>query len=364
MSYKERKKMYEDMEKERKRPLIVYATSIRPNLSSSMAGDSIPFIIEQVNAIDEKVKEIDFMIISNGGDPITALRINSILKERFDTINVLIPYVAYSAATIFSLGADSIVMGQYSNLGPIDPQITAQKKDNNGALNNLQFGSEDLRYFIEFVKKDIGVKRGKHILKACEQLIADVGGNTIGFAKRSQQLSLFLSEKLLSEHGYSKRKIKRIAKRLNSSYHHGYAVSRTEAIDMGLKVEKPSSKVEKMMWDIWKDFESEMKCNNPFDPISEVISNPILAQKINNVPVVAVPANLPSQAQQILMQQLINQVQIVTQSSVQVDALIGCIESKRIGFNYNIVLTILAWRNFDMQVGINITTSPSGWKVV
>ena len=46
-------------------------------------------------------------------------------------------------------------------------------------------------------------------------MITDVGGNTIGFAKRSQQLSLYLSEKLMSEHGYTRFKIKKISKRLN-----------------------------------------------------------------------------------------------------------------------------------------------------
>lgn len=364
MSYQDRKKIYSEIEKERNKPLIVYVTSIRPNMSASMAGDAIPFIINQINSIDSKVTEVDFMIISNGGDPITALRINSILRERFKKINVLIPYVAYSAATIFSLGADSIVMGKYSNLGPVDPQITAQKKDNNGGTSNLQFGSEDLRYFIEFVKKDIGVRKEKNKLKACENLITDVGGNTIGFAKRSQQLSLYLSEKLMSEHGYNKFKIKKISKRLNSSYHHGYAVSRSEALDMGLKVEKPSNKIENLMWELWKDFEREMKCDTAFDPMSEIMNNPLVAQKLNNVPVVNIPANLPPQGQQVILQTLIPQIQMITQSTVQVLVLLGCIESLNLGYNVSTILNILAWRNFDMQIGINLTTSSSGWNKI
>ena len=128
MSYEDRKKLYKEIIKERKNPLIVYVTSIRPNLSSQMASDAIPYIIEQINNIPQDAKNIDFMIISNGGDAITAQRIHSLLRERFEKINILVPYVAYSAATIFTLGADNIIMGQYSNLGPVDPQITSQKK--------------------------------------------------------------------------------------------------------------------------------------------------------------------------------------------------------------------------------------------
>lgn len=364
MSYQERKELYKKIQAERNHPLIVYVTSIRPNLSSSMASDVIPFIIEQIDLIDSSENEIDFMIVSNGGDPITALRINSILRERFKKINVLVPYVAYSAATIFSLGADSIIMGRYSNLGPVDPQITAHMKDSNGSVNNLQFGSEDLRYFIEFIKKDIGVHKEKNKLKACEALLSNISGNIIGSAKRSQQLSLFLSEKMLSEHGYKKNKIKTIAKKLNLSYHHGYAFSRSEAIKMGLKIEKPSDNLEKLMWDIWKNFENEMKCNNVFDPMNEVMTDPSFERNLNNVPIIPLPANNSPQDQQLIIQTIIPQIKLSNQTAFQQSALLGCIESANVGYNISMILNILAWRNFDMQIGINVTTSSPGWNKI
>ena len=78
MSYATRKPLYEQIETARQRPLITYVTSIRPSLSGQMAGDSIDHIINQINLIPEDKKEIDFLIISNGGDPITASRIISI----------------------------------------------------------------------------------------------------------------------------------------------------------------------------------------------------------------------------------------------------------------------------------------------
>lgn len=81
MPYQDRKILYSEIEKERGNPLIVYVTSISPNYSASMAADSIPFIINQIDMIDSNEKEVDFMIISNGGDPITALRINSLLRK-------------------------------------------------------------------------------------------------------------------------------------------------------------------------------------------------------------------------------------------------------------------------------------------
>ena len=64
MGYAERKNMFEQIEQLRKRPLIAYVTSIRPNLSGQMAGDSIDHIIEQIQHIPQDNREIDFLIIS------------------------------------------------------------------------------------------------------------------------------------------------------------------------------------------------------------------------------------------------------------------------------------------------------------
>ena len=50
-------------------------------------------------------------------------------------------------------------------------------------------------------------------------------------------------------------KAKTIARALNSSYyHHGYAVGRKEAKDIGLTVTSPSLDLEKVLWEIWKDY--------------------------------------------------------------------------------------------------------------
>ena len=123
MGYQERRVLYERIESNRKRPLISYVTTIRPNVRVSMSNDVLPSIIRQIEAIPSDQKEVDFLIISNGGDPIASLKIINILRERFNKISVLLPNVAYSAATVLALGADDIVMHPYSNLGPVDPQL-------------------------------------------------------------------------------------------------------------------------------------------------------------------------------------------------------------------------------------------------
>ena len=116
MSYIDKKELYKKLEEKRKRPLLVYVTSIRPGCSAQMAQDVLPEFIKQINTIDKDVKEIDLLVLSNGGDPIVSWRIITLLREKFDKVSILIPYTAYSAATLLALGGDEIIMHPYGNL--------------------------------------------------------------------------------------------------------------------------------------------------------------------------------------------------------------------------------------------------------
>ena len=198
MGYLRRRELYEQLQSKRQHPLITYITSLRPGMSGSMAGDAIRPFIDQLNLIPKEQKEVDFLIVSNGGDPITSLRIMSLLRERFDKVSVLLPYVAYSAATVLSLGADEIVMHPYSNLGPVDPQLTVSHMDDTGKQERFQFSSEDLVNYIDFIRHDVGITDQAHLIASVQPLIKDVGSLAIGSAKRGQMLSIALSEKLLS----------------------------------------------------------------------------------------------------------------------------------------------------------------------
>ncbi len=362
MSLFERKKLYESIVNYRKRPLITYVTSIRPNLGGIMAGDAITPIIEQINTIPIEEKEVDFIIISNGGDPITALRIIGLLRERFDHISVLLPYVAYSAATVLSLGADEIFMHPFSNLGPVDPQLTVSRKNGQGLQEQLQFSSEDLRNYIEFIKSDVGISDQQHLISAITPLLTDVGALPIGSAKRGQQLSLSLSEKMLSTHMDDKNKAKSIARLLNSSYyHHGYAVSRKEALDIGLDIKKPDSTLEDYLWKVWRDFADEMKCDDPFDLTKELMNNPDSYNLISQVPVVNLPANTPPQLAQQIIANHAQSIPVTTRTSVKIRELVASIESLNRASAVYSNLDILYWRNPDMSLGINCTKTGTGW---
>jgi ATP-dependent protease ClpP protease subunit len=365
MGYQTRTDLYNEFENIRKKPLITYVTSIRANVQSQMSSDAIPQIIEQVNAISNDSHDVDFLIISNGGDPIAAQRIISILRERFKRISVILPYVAYSAATVLALGADEIVMHPYSNLGPIDPQMSIIKPNNMGQQSQLQFSSEDIRNYIEFIRSDVGITDQAQMITAFNTLAAEVGAIPIGSSKRSQQLLLSLSEKMLETHmGSDNNKAASIAKTLNTSYyHHGYPVGRQEAKKIGLDIVFPDQNMESLMWAIWLDFCAEMKCNQAFDPIAEIMDDPIAKSLLSTYPVISLPANTPTQIGQSIIGQMAQQMatQAVQLQPIEIVYPVATIESSRQAYVFNNTLNIAYWREANMSLSYNMIAYSKGW---
>lgn len=362
MGYQERAQLFQQIEQLRERPLVAYVTSIRPGLSGQMAGDAIRPVIDQLELIPKDKKKIDFLIISNGGDPITAMRIVSLLRERFDEVSVLLPYVAYSAATILSLGADEIVMHPYSNLGPVDPQLDVLHKNAEGQTEKIQFGSEDIVNFIEFIKKDVGISDQQHLIASIKPLIDQVGSLSIGNAKRGQRLSLSLSERMLSSHIDDPSKVSTIAKALNSSYyHHGYAAGRKEAKSIGLPITEPDTNLEDLLWKVWLDYELEMKCGSEFNVIREILDDSKSGPIVKSISIINIPANLPETQKQTIYNQVVSNIAVTKQQSITINPLVASIESTSCSKAFYNEIVIHYWRDAAMNLKFNVTLAGTGW---
>ncbi len=183
MAYKERKGILGEIEQLRGRPLIAYVTGLRPNLNVQMSSDVIPQITKQLLSIPKETKAVDFLIVSHGGDPLVSWRIISLLREQFIKVAALIPYCAYSAATLLVLGADEIFMHPFSNLGPVDPQLSRRKRlphkeGQEPEYETIHFGAGDIRHYLEFVKQDVGLTDQEQLQKSFEQLSNEIGPDT------------------------------------------------------------------------------------------------------------------------------------------------------------------------------------------
>jgi hypothetical protein len=124
-----RRKYLDLLHKNTGRAVIYYGTAWHENRPISLKALTVDLgdvrgFMEACSNIEER--QLDLVLHSPGGDPDAAESIMSYLRERFDHIRAVIPLAAMSAATMMALACDEIVMGQHSQLGPIDPQITVQ----------------------------------------------------------------------------------------------------------------------------------------------------------------------------------------------------------------------------------------------
>lgn len=364
MVYSDRIELYKKIEKTRKRPLIVYITSSRQNGGGRMGSDVIPEFCEQIAKIPKDIDQIDLLVVSQGGDPLVSWRIVSLLRERFENVGVLLPFQAYSAATLLALGADEIIMHPFSNLGPVDPQLHVEKNIE-GKPNNLDFAAEDLFHFLDFVRDDVGITNQEQKEQAFELLCKDAGTLPIGAAKRNSNLSLSLGQKLLALHMEDDEKVESITKILTKSfYHHGYPVGRAEAIKLGLPIVDSSNDVEEYIWEVWKDFETEMKCKEPFNPLNVISQDPELSKQIETVPKVNIPMNLPPHVMAQMFQKIINNIQPAYTKSIEYEIFNASVESIRIRSKYKTKYSISAMRMPDMNININVATISQGWKTI
>lgn len=120
-----RRKYLKALSESTNRATIVYATAWFENKDENRTQISLSDMqgfMEAVSNVPER--ELDLILHSPGGSAEAAESIVEYLRTRFDHIRVIVPVAAMSAATMVALGADEIIMGAHSQLGPIDPQFT------------------------------------------------------------------------------------------------------------------------------------------------------------------------------------------------------------------------------------------------
>ena len=115
----------QQIEKARQSRVISYVTSQRGMFGAQIGLDAIRLFREELGRAG-KVDSLDLLLITRGGDVMVPFRLMSLLREFAKKVSVIVPYMAHSAGTLISLGADEIVMGTMGELGPVDPSVTNQ----------------------------------------------------------------------------------------------------------------------------------------------------------------------------------------------------------------------------------------------
>lgn len=201
-------------------------------------------------------KKIDLFLLSPGGYSGAAFKIARMFQEHTSDggkFSVLIPYYAKSAATILSLGADEIVMGQASELGPIDPQLPIQ----NGTIPLLA-----LKDAIDYIKTEVIANPATAQL--FWPIIQQIKLMSLGQFEREICSAKQYAEKLLGARMFSNRDPREAintAEELTSAYkNHGYIIDRTEARNnLHLNVVDASKELWDLIWQLHKIYDLQIR---------------------------------------------------------------------------------------------------------
>lgn len=277
MPHAARVDLIKKIEAQRGSHVICYLTSVRPGVGASMGDDAVRAMFDHLLLLPERpVDKIDVFICSNGGNGVVPWRMISLLREFAKSVGVLIPYRAYSAATMLALGADEIVMHPFAEMGPIDPTVTNEYNPVDPHTQRpIGISVEDVKAYVSFIKDTVGIRHEDELIRAVEILAQKVHPLALGNVERFISQSRMIAKKILLTHmnnDSDRHKIDETIETLASKlYFHGHPINRKEAREeLGLKVVDAPPALETVMWELYEAFESDLRNQESFDPMGEI----------------------------------------------------------------------------------------------
>ncbi|PIV14209.1 hypothetical protein COS44_00200 [bacterium (Candidatus Gribaldobacteria) CG03_land_8_20_14_0_80_36_40] len=251
--------------------IISYVVSTRGNAAYQMADDAVRLIYDHLKGLGKQgVIKIDLFLHSFGGVGVVPWKLTSLIREFTSDFEILIPYKAYSAATLTALGANRIWMHPMGELGPVDPKVANEFNPPDGKGNPIGINVEDVASYVSFVKDAVGIKHEDELVQAFAILANKVHPLALGNIHRFYSQSRMIAKKLLRLHMKrgEEHTIEEIVDALTAKlFFHGHPINRKEAKGLKLKINNPPKKVEDLMWQLYEEYEKEMEIKNPFNPV-------------------------------------------------------------------------------------------------
>jgi len=242
-----------------------------------MSASDIPSLADLLTSVSG-AEQINVVLHSPGGDPTIVEKMvdmcRSHLSGEHRMLRVIVPNLAKSAATLLALGADKILMGYCSELGPIDPQVLIAVSGVTQSVSALAFVESRDRLMKEISD---AVKKKKPTVGLLQQLaglnipFTQEMENWIGFAKKTAAtlLDKYMLRSKFPLAKTRKKKADEIAEKLLSKQLfpvHGQFIDGATAQQLELEVELLDRSDE--VWDmIWRYYiRSEVQMNMPLQP--------------------------------------------------------------------------------------------------
>lgn len=221
--------------------------------ASSIDYYTVSEVYEQVRRAlhEQKAQDIDVIIHSGGGDADAAYHIAVILQELCKgKLTMIVPRFAKSAATLLACGGDVIVMDLPSELGPLDPQV---QDPTSGRWVSVSSIEGTLKYLST-------LNRSPLLEELCKRIpILEVGDYQRIRNHMKTLLKDLLIRRMFKDDENKEAKAEQIATQLVEGYsYHGKAITKSEAEQIGLKVEQLPEDQWKLVWEIFRIFEKEV----------------------------------------------------------------------------------------------------------
>lgn len=278
-----RLKLIQDIERARESKLLVYFCGDRPLSAANISTDAIRPMYDHLLALvsdDAKLSRLDLFLYSIGGRLEAPWRIVTMLREFCNQLCVIVPYKAYSAATLIAIGGDKIVMGRKAELSPIDPTLHVVVPE--GAPSPVplppEIGVEDISSYLTFIKERGGLTDQHALSQAISILAEKLTAPLLGQIQRAHSHIRLVARKLLAlcQPPLDDRQMTTVVEALTEKiFLHGHGIGRKEAAEIGLPVEEPSPELEPMMWDLYLAYEKLLKLDTSADPLGYFASEDV-----------------------------------------------------------------------------------------
>ena len=350
MPENERIELIREIEKARGARVITLFYGDRGIAGTDIADDALRPLYDHLLDISgtsaSRAENIDLILYTLGGAVETPWKMVTKIRQFSKKFTVTIPFRAYSAGTMIALGADTILMSPMSELGPIDPTLYVQP----GAPGNsflIPPGVEDMAAYLTFLTGRARISDQIPLAETVKVLAEQVTPTLLGRLERIYSHIRLVARKLLSlpKPPYPESAVDVISEALTEKmYAHGHGIGVDEAIQLGLKAERMESALDRLVWELYLDYESELKLGTTEDPdgyfqndeanvyeeedavgvlmesrgVSHQFSGKIRLQRIRqipnplnlnismplNLPTSIRPENIPEELQQVIQQML------------------------------------------------------------
>jgi Serine dehydrogenase proteinase len=257
--------------------LLVYFTADSPIVQALIAEDAVLPMYDHLRAMGKR-KRLALYLYSLGGQLETPWKMITMLREFCDELHVVVPYKAYSAATMIAIGTDKIHMTSKSELGPIDPALQVSGMPNKGGAPPKlpDLGVEDVAAYLAFVRDRAGLKDEAAVSAAVQALAQDLTPPLLGRIERIYSHIRLVARNLLTQHKppLSDEVVSDITVALTEKmYVHGHGIGRKEAKGIGLDVEFTDAAAEAAIWSLYEEYESVFRLRDTKDIESYVPAN-------------------------------------------------------------------------------------------